>query len=442
MGSFPHRPRFVAPRTRCIPAPRAAGIGDVEGCRAVVVVTSPLDVRSLTAICKIAAAPTAAARSVRGGAIKLAPRCSGLDSAHCDKGGDMGRKLVAELLGTALLVFFAVGVATLSFGFGTTGTSFAAGVVATALAFGLTLMALAYTLGPISGCHVNPAVTIGALLAGRITPVEAVGYWVAQFVGGILGALLLWATLDASPLYSQGEDRARGRRVGRRQPHSHQRRRGVPRRSGADGHVRLRHPRRDEHDRQRGHGGCGDRPDPHRGPPDRHPHHRNVGESGAQPRPRSSSAGRRCTRCGSSSWRRWSGEPPLPGSICSSTRRRPPKRADRGARMQNRADRRVALVTGASRGIGRASALALGDAGLDVALTARTLLQAEVVVDPVAEGSGVGAGPGIGSLESTAHEIEERGGRALAVRADLLDRVSLLGVVERVLGEWGVSTCS
>ena len=117
----------------------------------------------------------------------------------------MGRKLVAELLGTALLVFFAVGVATLSFGFGTTGTSFAAGVVATALAFGLTLMALAYTLGPISGCHVNPAVTIGALLAGRITPVEAVGYWVAQFVGGILGALLLWATLDASPLYSRAK---------------------------------------------------------------------------------------------------------------------------------------------------------------------------------------------------------------------------------------------
>ena len=97
----------------------------------------------------------------------------------------------------------------------------------------------------------------------------------------------------------------------------------------------------------------------------------------------------------------------------------------------------MALVTGASRGIGRASALALGEAGLDVALTARTLLQAEVVVDPVTDGSGVGAGSSIGSLESTAHEIEERGGRAMAVRADLLDRVSLVGLVERVLGEWG-----
>ncbi len=70
----------------------------------------------------------------------------------------MARKIAAELLGTALLVFFAVGVATLSFGFGIAGSSFAAGVVATALAFGLTLLVLVYVLGPISGCHVNPAV--------------------------------------------------------------------------------------------------------------------------------------------------------------------------------------------------------------------------------------------------------------------------------------------
>lgn len=115
----------------------------------------------------------------------------------------MARKLGAELLGTAFLVFFAVGVATLSFGFGVAGGSFAAGVVATALAFGLVLLALAYVLGPISGCHVNPAVTIGALLAGRISITDAVGYWAAQFVGGILGALLLWGLFSTSPLYSR-----------------------------------------------------------------------------------------------------------------------------------------------------------------------------------------------------------------------------------------------
>lgn len=114
----------------------------------------------------------------------------------------MARKLVAETLGTAFLVFFAVGVATLMFGFKFDGGSVAAGVVATALTFGLVLLSLAYVLGPISGCHVNPAVTLGAVLAGRLSPLEAVGYWVAQFVGGILGALLLWGLFKQAPGYS------------------------------------------------------------------------------------------------------------------------------------------------------------------------------------------------------------------------------------------------
>ena len=114
----------------------------------------------------------------------------------------MARKLVAELLGTGLLVFFGVGVATLMFGFGFDGGSVAAGVVATALAFGLVLLALAYAIGPLTGCHVNPAVTLGVLLAGRLPVREAAGYWAAQFVGGILGALLLWGMFNTSPLYS------------------------------------------------------------------------------------------------------------------------------------------------------------------------------------------------------------------------------------------------
>jgi aquaporin Z len=94
-------------------------------------------------------------------------------------------------------------VATLSFGFGTIGTSYAAGVVATALAFGLVLLMLVYVIGPVSGCHVNPAVTVGALLTGRMPVAEAIGYWVAQFVGGVLAALLLWGTFAGSPIYSR-----------------------------------------------------------------------------------------------------------------------------------------------------------------------------------------------------------------------------------------------
>jgi aquaporin Z len=113
-----------------------------------------------------------------------------------------GRKFVAELVGTALLVIVGVGVATLSFGFKLAGSSVSAGVVTTALAFGLVLVALAYTLGPISGAHVNPAVTLGFLVSGRVGLQEAIRYWIAQFAGGILGAVILWALVSGAPSYS------------------------------------------------------------------------------------------------------------------------------------------------------------------------------------------------------------------------------------------------
>jgi aquaporin Z len=112
------------------------------------------------------------------------------------------RKLAAELLGTALLVFFAVGTATLAFGFKFHGGSIAAGVVMTSLSFGLVLLALAYAIGPISGCHVNPAVTLGFVIANRMTVKDAAGYWVAQVIGGIVGALALWAVFSDSTAYS------------------------------------------------------------------------------------------------------------------------------------------------------------------------------------------------------------------------------------------------
>jgi aquaporin Z len=115
----------------------------------------------------------------------------------------MIRKFAVEFLGTAILVFVAVGTATLMFGFRFDGGSVAAGVVVTGLAFGLTLLALVYLIGPVSGCHVNPAVTIGALLAGRIALTEAIGYWIAQLAGGIVGALALWGSFSTSSVYSR-----------------------------------------------------------------------------------------------------------------------------------------------------------------------------------------------------------------------------------------------
>lgn len=96
---------------------------------------------------------------------------------------DLVRKALAELLGTFTLVFFAVGSAV--FGFDVLGP------LGVALAFGLTLLALAYAIGPTSGCHVNPAVTLGVLLRRGMTLPEAGAYWGAQLVGGVAAAGLL-----------------------------------------------------------------------------------------------------------------------------------------------------------------------------------------------------------------------------------------------------------
>jgi len=95
----------------------------------------------------------------------------------------LARSLAAEFLGTALLVVVAVGAAVVGID--------AIGPLGVALAFGLTLLALAYAIGPVSGCHVNPAVTLGVLLSRGMTMREAAGYWVAQFAGGIAGAAVL-----------------------------------------------------------------------------------------------------------------------------------------------------------------------------------------------------------------------------------------------------------
>src|SRR5262249_34926992 len=115
--------------------------------------------------------------------------------------GKLARKFAAELVGTALLVLFGVGAAVVVLGFRVFGGSLAAGLVAVALAFGLVYAALVYVVGPISGGHVNPAVTFGAYLARRITTFEPLSYWVAQLIGAILGTLLLWLMFSTSPFY-------------------------------------------------------------------------------------------------------------------------------------------------------------------------------------------------------------------------------------------------
>mgnify|MGYP000952886831 CR=1 FL=1 len=99
----------------------------------------------------------------------------------------MSKKFIAELIGTFTLVFLGCATA-LSI---SVDQGASARLVAIALAFGLTVMAMAYGIGPISGAHLNPAVNLGATLAGRMSAGEMIGYWVAQVAGGLLAAVVL-----------------------------------------------------------------------------------------------------------------------------------------------------------------------------------------------------------------------------------------------------------
>ena len=99
------------------------------------------------------------------------------------------KKYIAECLGTLVLVVFACGAAIVT-GCGTPEGGMAAYLI-TALAFGLVIVAMAYSIGNVSGCHINPAVSIAMLVSGKMNAKDFGGYVVAQFVGAIAGAGIL-----------------------------------------------------------------------------------------------------------------------------------------------------------------------------------------------------------------------------------------------------------
>ena len=112
------------------------------------------------------------------------------------------KKYIAEFIGTLVLVVFACGTAAFS---GCNGAEFNVAYVGTALAFGLVIVAMAYSIGNISGCHINPAVSLGMLVAGKMSVKDFCGYVIAQFLGGIAGAAFLkWIQVPGGSLGQNG----------------------------------------------------------------------------------------------------------------------------------------------------------------------------------------------------------------------------------------------
>ncbi|MBQ8734610.1 MAG: MIP family channel protein [Bacteroidaceae bacterium] len=101
------------------------------------------------------------------------------------------QKYIAEMLGTMVLVLMGCGTA-VSLSCTSADPALASTVVGTALAFGLAVVAMAYTIGGTSGCHINPAITLGCLLSGRIGGKDAAMYMLFQVIGAILGSAILY----------------------------------------------------------------------------------------------------------------------------------------------------------------------------------------------------------------------------------------------------------
>lgn len=106
-------------------------------------------------------------------------------------------KFVAEMLGTMVLVLMGCGSAVIAGADGTTGV----GLLGISFAFGLSVVAMAYAIGHISGCHINPAISISMAVAGRMSWKETFTYIIAQIIGGLIGAAVLYFIATGKPGY-------------------------------------------------------------------------------------------------------------------------------------------------------------------------------------------------------------------------------------------------
>lgn len=110
------------------------------------------------------------------------------------------KKYVAEFIGTLVLTLFGCGSAAIS-----GGIDGVLGILGIAMAFGLSIVAMAYVIGDVSGCHINPAVSLGVFLNKGMSAKDFVGYLIAQFLGGIAGAGILYGIIISTNLGSVAE---------------------------------------------------------------------------------------------------------------------------------------------------------------------------------------------------------------------------------------------
>src|ERR1700742_5211411 len=107
----------------------------------------------------------------------------------------MSKRLIAEFIGTLWLVLGGCGSAVLAAAFPSPGIGFAGG----SLTFGLTVLTMAYAIGHVSGCHLNPAVSVGLWAGGRFPASDLLPYIIAQVLGGIAGGAILYAIASGAP---------------------------------------------------------------------------------------------------------------------------------------------------------------------------------------------------------------------------------------------------
>ena len=187
------------------------------------------------------------------------------------------KKYVAEAIGTFWLVLGGCGSAVLAAAFPEVGI----GLLGVSLAFGLTVLTMAYSIGHISGCHLNPAVTVGLTAGGRFPASDVLPYIIAQVIGGLLGAAVLYIIASGGP----GFDLAKGfasNGYGDLSPGKYSLLAGLCDRGRDDGDVPVHHPGLDPRPGTRGLRPDRDRPGPDPDPSDLDPGHQHLGQPGPE----------------------------------------------------------------------------------------------------------------------------------------------------------------